>query len=99
MAFDIDYLQPIGGQSKRGKGVPQMWTYATLDTHATVDTNGYFNSASTLLNVGDIIHVVVWATAIATGTVSTYGPHIVLSNASGVVDTSNVTVGVVTDTD
>jgi hypothetical protein len=43
--------------------------------------------------------VFVFTTTIGTGAISTYGPHVVLSNAAGVVDVSNVTVGVVTDTD
>ena len=43
--------------------------------------------------------VVVTGTVDVPTGVSTYGPHIVLSNAAGVVDVSNVTVGVVTDTD
>lgn len=78
------------------------YRYDTLDTHATVDTAGYFNNSDDELNlaVGDIIDVVVWATAVRSGTISTYGPHIVNEvTAAGVVDVSNVTVGVVTDTD
>lgn len=99
MTFDITYLVPQTDQAKKGVATTR-WSYWTLDAHATVDSSGYFNSASKLLQVGDIIDVVVWSTAIGSGgTVSTYGPHIVLSNASGVVDVSNVTVGVVTDSD
>lgn len=75
--------------------------YDTLDTHATVDTAAYFDDDElvNMLNVGDIIDVVVWSTAVRTGTVSTYGKHIVLSNDGTTIDVSNVTVGVVTDTD
>lgn len=105
MAFDIAYFNPVGGQSKRGKA-PQQFTYATLDTHATVDGAGYFNSATAYggvyhqLEIGDIIDVVVWSTAIGTGgTLSTYGRHIVKDKASGTVDVTNVTVGTVTDSD
>lgn len=99
MAFTIANLQPIGGQTRKGQS-PAIWSYATLDTHATVDTAGYFNDAANLLGIGDIIHVVVWSTAIGTGgTVSTYGTHIVNANASGVVDVANVTVGIVSDDD
>jgi len=77
-----------------------QWRYDTLDTHATVDTAAYFTGdAVNMLKVGDIIDVCVWATAIRTGTVSTYGRHIVLSNDGTTVDTSDVTVGTVTDTD
>lgn len=79
-----------------------LYRYDTLDTHATVDTAGYFNNSDDTQNisVGDLIDVVVWGTAIRTGTISTYGRHIVNQvTAAGIVDLSNVTVGVVTDTD
>lgn len=105
MAFDITNLQPLGGQGKRGKA-PQVFTYATLDAHTTVDGAGYFNSSTAyggaynMLEIGDIIYVVVWATAIGTGgTVSTYGTHIVVDKASGTLDVTNVTTGTVTDSD
>lgn len=104
MAFDIANLQPLGGQGKRGKA-SQHWSYWTTDAHATVDGSGYFNSsvaydgAYHLLSLGDVIHVVVWGTAVGTGTVSTYGTHIVNGKSSGTVDVTNVTVGTVTDSD
>jgi hypothetical protein len=99
MAFTIANLQPIGGNGRRGVA-PMHFSYATLDAAATVDTTGYFNNASSILSVGDVIHRVTWSTAIgAGGTISTYGTHIVLSNAAGVVDVSDTTVGTVTDTD
>ena len=72
MAFTIANFQPIGGQGKRGLA-PQMFSYATLDVHADVDTAGYFNSAVAYegvynqLEIGDIIWVVVWSTAIGAG--------------------------------
>lgn len=74
--------------------------YDTLETHATVDTAGYFNNADDdqVFGVGDIIDVVVWVTALRTGTISTYGRHIVNEvTGAGVVDTSDVTVGTVAD--
>lgn len=82
-------------------GARSHWRYETLDTHATVDTAGYFTGdAVNMLRVGDIIDVVVWATAIGTGgTISTYGRHIVLSNDGTTVNVSDVTAGVVTNTD
>lgn len=98
MAFDITYLVPQTHQGKRGVASTQ-WSYWTLDAHATVDTAGYFNAAADLLKSGDIINTVVFTTTIGTGAISTYGPHIVNSVSAGVVDVSNVTVGVVTDTD
>ncbi len=75
----------------------RLYRYDTLDTHATVRADGYFNNDDDDLNlaVGDLIDVVVWATAIRSGTISTYGRHIVLAIAAGVVDLSDETVGVV----
>lgn len=99
MAFDINYLVPITEQSKKGVSSTR-WSYWTLDATTVVDGAGYFNGAAKLLQVGDIIDRVTWSTAIGTGgTISTYGAHIVNSNASGVVDTSDTTAGTVTDSD
>lgn len=105
MAFDRANLTPIGGQSSRGKA-PQMFAYRTADAHATVDTAGYFDNGTTtntgmrnVLTIGDIIFVTVVDDVDTPTSLTTYGAHVVLSNASGVVDVSNVTVGVVTDTD
>lgn len=99
MAFLIANFSPIGGQSSRGYA-PQRFSYKTADAHATVDTSGYFNEVSGMLEPGDIIDVVVVAALGASPeVVSTYGKHVVLSNAAGVVDVSDVTVGSVTDTD
>jgi hypothetical protein len=103
MPFIRRNFAPIGGQSTRGSGpealpgAPQMWSYRTQDAHAAVDTSGYFNEVNALLNVGDMIHVVV---VNGSGVPQTYGPHLVLTiSAAGVVDVTNVTVGVVTNTD
>ena len=49
-------LQPIGGQSKAGNA-PQMWSYKSADAIADINTSGYFNDASDVLKVGDLIHV------------------------------------------
>jgi len=78
------------------------YRYDSLDTHADIDTAGYFNNIEDEVNlaVGDVVDVVVWTSAVRSGTVSTYGRHIVNDvTGAGVVDTSDVTVGVVTDTD
>lgn len=98
MAFILENLNPVGGQSRRGKS-SQIWSYWTLDPTATVDTTGYFNNAADILSVGDIIHRVSWTTAVGTGTISTYGTHIVNSISAGVVDVTDTTTGTVTDTD
>jgi len=73
--------------------------YDTLDTHATVRADGYFNNSDDdqILNVGDLLDVVVWTTALRTGTISTYGRHIVLVVTAGSVDLSDVTTGDVTN--
>lgn len=54
MAYSSTGLNAAGGQSKAGNA-PQMWTYTTTDAIADVNTAGYFNSAASLLKVGDII--------------------------------------------
>jgi hypothetical protein len=81
MAFDKTGLQPIGGQAKAGNA-PQMWSYTSTDAIADVNTEGYFNDASDVLKVGDLIYVFDSNTPTANLVV-------VLSNASGVVDVSN----------
>jgi len=91
MAYSATGLVPIGGQSKAGNA-PQMWAYTTTDAIATVNTAGYFNDASELLKVGDLMYVHDSNTP--TGSLC-----IVLSNASGVVDVSDGTVIAVTDSD
>jgi hypothetical protein len=99
MAFILKNLSPVGATASKGP-VPGIWSYKTDDAHATVDTAGYFNNASTLLGIGDILWVVVVTNLGAPNeAVATYGHHIVLSNAAGVVDVSDVTVGTVTDSD
>lgn len=100
MAFTIANFQPLGGQAKSGYA-PAHYTYATLDTAATVDTSGYFNEVASILKPGDVIHRVTWSTAIGTGgTVSNYGTHLVNSvTAAGVVDVSDETNLTETDSD
>ena len=106
MAFTKDNLTPLGGGSRRGKA-PQMWIYKTDDAHASIDSAGYFDNGTTtntgmrdMMNIGDVIFVVVVTNLGASNeAVATYGTHIVNANASGVIDCSDVTVHVVTDTD
>ena len=81
MAYAQSGLQPIGGQSKAGNA-PQMWSYKSADAIADVNTEGYFNDASDVLKVGDLIYVFDSNTPTANLVV-------VLSNESGVVDVSN----------
>ena len=91
MAFDKTGLQPIGGQSKAGNA-PQMWSYKSADAIADVNTEGYFNDASDVLKVGDLIYVFDSNTPTANLVV-------VLSNTSGVVDVSNGESITVADSD
>ena len=91
MAYSSTGLNSAGGQSKAGNA-PQIWTYTSADAIATVNTAGYFNDASSLLKVGDIIYVYDSATP-------TMSIVFVLSNASGVVDISDGLTVTATDTD
>ena len=42
MAFARAGWNPIGGMSKRGSA-PQMWSYTTTDSLATMNTSAYTN--------------------------------------------------------
>jgi hypothetical protein len=87
MAFDAAGLTLIGGASNAN-----LWFYTTTDAIATVNTSGYFNSASNMLAVRDVVIVADTSTP-TTNLVS------ILSNASGVVDVSDGTAIAETDTD
>jgi hypothetical protein len=87
MAYASAGLVRIGG----GSGV-NLWIYQTVDAIATVNTAQYFNDASNMLNIRDLI--IVQDTNVPTTSFVT-----VLSNASGVVDVSDGTVVVETDSD
>jgi len=93
MAFLRAGWNPIGGQSKKGSA-PQMFSYATADTIATVNTAAYFNTVSDEVEVGDLIFC-------NTSTGGTYVAALVyvLTNASGVVDVTDGTVLANTDGD
>lgn len=100
MAFDLDKLVLVGPDGNSGSG--RQWRYKTEDAHAVVDTVDYMKLASTQLKLGDTITVIVVTNIDASNeAIATYGEHIV--NAVTVepesVDLSDVTVGVVTDTD
>ena len=107
MAFSKEHLNPIGGQSKRGKA-PQIWAYKTEDAIATVDTAGYFDNGSTsntgmrnVMSIGDLVHVVVVTNIDASNeAVADAGLVVVNANASGVIDTADETaLNTGTDTD
>lgn len=78
--------------SKAGNA-PSMYLYKTSDTQATVNTQGYFDSLSSVLSVGDIIFV--YSTDSTGSLVVTY----VNSNSGGVVDVTDGTAIGATDSD
>jgi len=87
MAFDAANLTRIGGASNG-----DLWFYSSADAIATVRASGYFNSAANMLSVRDVIIVT------DTNTPTTHLCN-VLSNTGTVVDVSDGTVIVETDTD
>jgi hypothetical protein len=87
MPFNAAGLTRIGGASNA-----DLWFYTTADAIATVNTAGYFNDASNMLSVRDVI-IVADTNTPTTNLVS------VLSNASGVVDVSDGTAIAETDSD
>ena len=93
MAFSRTGWNPIGGQSKKGVA-PQLFTYTTTDAVTVVDGEGYFNSVSDDVSVGDVIISVT-----STGGTLASSIHTVASNASGVVDVTNGTSIAQTDSD
>lgn len=98
MALDKSRLTLVGpdGNSHAGR----IYKYFTEDALATVDGAGYFNNVSDLLAPGDEINVCVISDLTADPlVVSDAGKLIVLTNAAGVVDTSDETAFVVADAD
>lgn len=93
MAYSATGLNSAGAQSKAGNA-PQMWTYTTTDAIGDVNTAGYFNSAASLLKVGDIIFCY-------TSTGGTPAMSIVWVNANSgtVVDVTDGLTVTATDTD
>ena len=87
MAYSSSGLHRIGGAS----GV-NLWIYQTTDAIATVNTAGYFNDSANMLNVRDLI--IVMDTNTPTTNFCT-----VLSNTGTVVDVSDGTSVVETDSD
>lgn len=90
MAFSSTGLALVAG-SKAGNA-PQIWSYQSADTIATVNTSGYFNDVASLMKVGDLVYVYDTATPTANLVV-------VLSNTGTVVDVSDGTSITVADAD
>lgn len=87
MAYASSGLHRIGGASGAC-----LWMYRTADAIATVNTEGYFNSAANMLNIRDLI--IVQDTNVPTTNFVT-----VLSNTGSVVDVSDGTAVAETDGD
>lgn len=92
MAYSATGLAVIAA-SKRGNA-PGIYAYKTTDAIADVNTSGYFNSLSSMLEVGDLIYCVT-----STGSTAVATLIYVLSNASGVVDVNDGTTLANTDGD
>jgi len=71
-----------------------LWHYTTIDLAADVDTTGYFNGASDMLRVGDIV-----VANVETDGVPASGFYLVNANAAGVVDVADMTAVGAADTD
>jgi len=88
MTVDTAYLTLKGSHNGFGD-----YRYDTMDPAITVDSAGYFNNIDDGLNlaVGDTIEIVVWATAIRTGTIADVENHVVnaVAAATGIVDLSD----------
>jgi hypothetical protein len=67
-----------------------LWHYMTADAAAAVDTAGYFNDAADMLRVGDMMLANAGGGA---------GVLVVAANASGAVDTANLTPFAASNTD
>ena len=88
MAYAASGLARIGGDSNGS-----LWMYTTGDDAiAAINTEGYFNNASNMLKVNDLIIVRDTDTP-TTNLVN------VMSNAAGVVDVSDGTAVAATDSD
>lgn len=73
---------------------PDIWTYASNDSLADVNTAGYFDDISDIIKVNDVINVIS-----SINTTAVHSQVIVLSNANGIVDVSDGVVVNATDTD
>lgn len=72
-----------------------LWHYTTTDAATAVDNVGYFNNASEMLRVGDM----VLANTDTGGSSPLGGVFVVNANATGVVDVTNLTQFGASDSD
>jgi|11BtaG_2_1085332.scaffolds.fasta_scaffold42282_2 hypothetical protein len=92
MAFDRSNIALA--DAGLNSGLPRRWSYTSIDTDTAISTAGYFNDASDLVKVGDVITV----NADTDGT-PLYGRMLVNANSGGVVDVSDVEAFTTTDTE
>ena len=71
-----------------------LWHYRTTDLAAEVDNAGYFNPASRMVRTGDFILLNAGIES-----TPTHGVVVVVANASGAVDVTNVTTYGAVNTD
>ncbi len=71
-----------------------LWHYTSVDPAIDVDTSGYFNDASDIVRVGDMI----LANTDTDGTPAS-GIFLINANAAGVVDAADMTAVGNADTD
>jgi len=90
MAFNKDNLSLV---NYSGNGF-HIWHYTSTDASTVIDGAGYFNEASSEMNVGDVIFA-----NIATGGTPVYGIFVVNANSGGTVDVANMVSLSATDSD
>jgi len=73
-------------------GGHNLWFYTSTDALSAVRVSGYFNSAATMMNVGDVVFVY-------DSDAPTMGISVVLSNTGSVVDIADGTALTVSDSD
>lgn len=91
MALNLANLAVV---AQNGTDLPRIFIYKTADALADVNTSGYFNGASKILRVLDVIKL--FTSVEGTPVVS---EAYVNANASGVVDITDGVVLTATDTD
>lgn len=84
MAYSATGLNLVAG-SKAGNA-PQVWTYQSADAIGDIDGSGYFNSAASILKVGDLMYVYS-----SVGGSVAFGFVVVNGNDGSTVDVTSVT--------
>jgi hypothetical protein len=92
MAYNKDGLNLVNG-SKAGNA-PQIWTYQSADAIGDIDGAGYFNSAASILKVGDLMYVYS-----GVGGSAAFGFVVVNANDGTTVDVTSVTTVGTIDSD